>query len=194
MGEFCIWLDTRITLQFALREGQWASCTGTFAYHSSACVMTVSLIGLSCQLRMVDEYGAFGGMEIGRGNRSAWGKLASMPLCPPHIPHNLTWDRTQAAAVGSRRLTAWAIGTVCCLSKLSRYTTYVLLKRKPWQLVLILIWFEIRFLVLWRNLTTLIGKWRTCIWCMAVLMEILGKHVYSTQNIIHNAMHTAVLS
>jgi hypothetical protein len=33
----------------------------------------------------------------------------SVPLCPPQIPHDLTWDRTRAAAVGSQRLTAWAM-------------------------------------------------------------------------------------
>jgi hypothetical protein len=32
-----------------------------------------------------------------------------VPLCPPQIPHDLTWDWTLAAAVGSRRLTAWAL-------------------------------------------------------------------------------------
>jgi hypothetical protein len=32
-----------------------------------------------------------------------------VPLCPPQIPHNLTWTRTRVAAVGSRRLTAWAM-------------------------------------------------------------------------------------
>jgi hypothetical protein len=32
-----------------------------------------------------------------------------VPLCPPQIPHDLTWDRTRAAAVGSQRLTAWAV-------------------------------------------------------------------------------------
>jgi hypothetical protein len=31
-----------------------------------------------------------------------------VPLCSPQIPH-LTWARTRAAAVGSRRLTAWAM-------------------------------------------------------------------------------------
>jgi hypothetical protein len=31
-----------------------------------------------------------------------------MPLCPPQIPHDLTPDRTRAAAVGSRRLLARA--------------------------------------------------------------------------------------
>jgi hypothetical protein len=34
---------------------------------------------------------------------------------------------------------------------------------------------------------TLLGKWQTCISCMAVPMEILRNHVAYTQNIIHNA-------
>jgi hypothetical protein len=50
-----------------------------------------------------------GGMRIGRGNRSTRRKPAPVPLCPPQIPHDLTWDRTRAAAVGCRRLTVWAI-------------------------------------------------------------------------------------
>jgi hypothetical protein len=58
---------------------------------------------------MIDEYLAVGGMIIGRGNQSTWKKPAPVPLCPPQIPHNLTWDRTRAAAVGSQRLTAWAM-------------------------------------------------------------------------------------
>jgi hypothetical protein len=33
-------------------------------------------------------------MRIGRGNRSTRGKPAPVPLCPPQIPHDLTWDRT----------------------------------------------------------------------------------------------------
>jgi hypothetical protein len=36
------------------------------------------------------EDGEFGGMMIGRGNRSTRRKLAPMPLCPPQIPHELT--------------------------------------------------------------------------------------------------------
>jgi hypothetical protein len=37
-------------------------------------------------------------------------KPASVPLCPPQMPHHLTWARTLAAAVGSRRLTnSWAV-------------------------------------------------------------------------------------
>jgi hypothetical protein len=46
-----------------------------------------------------------GGMRVGRGNRSKRRKPASVSLRPPQIPHDLTWDRTLAAAVGSRRLT-----------------------------------------------------------------------------------------
>jgi hypothetical protein len=56
--------------------------------------------------RMLDEYGAFGGMRIGRGNRSAERKPTPAPLSPPHIPHHLNWDRVRTVAVGSRRLTA----------------------------------------------------------------------------------------
>jgi hypothetical protein len=50
-----------------------------------------------------------GGMKIGRGNRSTQRKPAPAPLCPPQIPldQNRVW--TRAAAVGSQRLTAWAM-------------------------------------------------------------------------------------
>jgi hypothetical protein len=53
-----------------------------------------------------DECGTVGGMRIGRGNRSTRRKRAPLQLCLPQIPHDLTWDRTRVAAVGSRRLTA----------------------------------------------------------------------------------------
>jgi hypothetical protein len=68
------------------------------------------LIRLLYQPRMIDddEYGAVGGMRIGRGNRSTRRKPAPAPLRPPQIQHDLTWARTLAAAAGSRRLTAWA--------------------------------------------------------------------------------------
>jgi hypothetical protein len=55
------------------------------------------------------DCGAFGGMKIGRGNRSTQRKPAPAPLCPPQIPLDQTRDRTQGAAVGSQRLTAWAM-------------------------------------------------------------------------------------
>jgi hypothetical protein len=48
-------------------------------------------------------------MRIGKGNRSTRRKRAPMPLYPPQIPHDVTWARTRAAAVGSRRITAWAM-------------------------------------------------------------------------------------
>jgi hypothetical protein len=48
-------------------------------------------------------------MKIGRGNRSTWRKPAPAPLCPLQIPFDQTRDRTQAAAVGSQQLTAWAM-------------------------------------------------------------------------------------
>jgi hypothetical protein len=56
-----------------------------------------------------DDCGAIGGKRIGRENRSTWRKLASVPLCPPQIPHDLIRARTWAAEVGSQRLTAWAM-------------------------------------------------------------------------------------
>jgi hypothetical protein len=37
------------------------------------------------------------------------GKPASVPIYLPQIPHDLTWEWSQATAVGSRRLTAWAM-------------------------------------------------------------------------------------
>jgi hypothetical protein len=40
-------------------------------------------------------------------------KPVPVPLCPPQIPHGLTRDRTQASAVGGRRLTAWAMARPC---------------------------------------------------------------------------------
>jgi hypothetical protein len=45
-----------------------------------------------------NKFGAVGGMTIRRGNRSTRRKLARVPLCPPQIPHSLTWARTRPAA------------------------------------------------------------------------------------------------
>jgi hypothetical protein len=52
------------------------------------------------------DNGEFGGMKIGRGNRSTRRKPAPAPLCPPQIPLDQTRARTRAAGVGSQRLTA----------------------------------------------------------------------------------------
>jgi hypothetical protein len=61
------------------------------------------LFGLLYQPRMIDdECGLVGGMRIGRGIRITQRKLASVPLCPQQIPHDLTW-------AWSRRLIAWAM-------------------------------------------------------------------------------------
>jgi hypothetical protein len=55
------------------------------------------------------EPGEFGGTKTGRGNQTSRRKLAPTPLCPPQIPLDLTRAGTRAAAVGSQRLTAWAM-------------------------------------------------------------------------------------
>jgi hypothetical protein len=39
--------------------------------------------------KMINEYGAVGGMRIGRGNRITRRKFAPVPLCPPQIPNDL---------------------------------------------------------------------------------------------------------
>jgi hypothetical protein len=68
------------------------------------------LIGLLYQPRMIDdEYGTVGGMRIGRVNRSTRRKPAAVPLCPPQLPHDLTWTLARAAAVGSRQLTVSSV-------------------------------------------------------------------------------------
>jgi hypothetical protein len=45
------------------------------------------------------------GMMIGRENRSTRREPSPVPFCPPQTPHAAR-TRTQAAAVGSQRLTA----------------------------------------------------------------------------------------
>jgi hypothetical protein len=54
------------------------------------------------------DYGEIGGIKIGRENRGTRRKPASVPLYPPQTPHTVR-TRTRAAAVGSQRLTAWAM-------------------------------------------------------------------------------------
>jgi hypothetical protein len=51
-------------------------------------------------------------------------KTCPVPICSPQIPHGLTWARTRAAAVGNRRLTAWA------MAQLRRFTNWVIPARK----------------------------------------------------------------
>jgi hypothetical protein len=69
---------------------------------------TAATAGLLYQPQMIDDgdCGAIGGMKIGRGTRSTRRKSAPVPLCPPQIPHEQNRAETQAAVVGSQRLTA----------------------------------------------------------------------------------------
>jgi hypothetical protein len=61
--------------------------------------------------QMIDDgnCGAISWMKIGRENRSPRRKPAPVPFCPPQIPHDQTRALTRATAVGSQRLTAWAL-------------------------------------------------------------------------------------
>jgi hypothetical protein len=62
------------------------------------------------QPRMTDdECGAVGGMRIGRRNRRTRRKPAPVSYYSSQNPHDLTWARTRAADVWSRRVTVWAM-------------------------------------------------------------------------------------
>jgi hypothetical protein len=52
--------------------------------------------------RMINVYGAAVGIIMGRGDLSIQRKPAPVPLCPPQVPHDLTWDHTRATTVGSQ--------------------------------------------------------------------------------------------
>jgi hypothetical protein len=114
-----------VTLKVTLRaiHSTWISNVSKSTYHlafaphffpslgwsGTESTITEATTGLLCQPRMMVDHacGAFGGM-FGRGYRSTRRKPVTIPLCSPQIPHNLTRSRTRAAAVGSRRPTAWA--------------------------------------------------------------------------------------
>jgi hypothetical protein len=64
-------------------------------------------------------------MRICKGNRSTRRKPAPVPLCPPQIPHGLTWAFNPAAAVESRRLTGWAMARPPCVRNLLPPACYV---------------------------------------------------------------------
>jgi hypothetical protein len=55
-----------------------------------------------------DDCRTISGMNNWQGKPKYSEKSAPLPLWPAQIPHDLIWARTRAAAVGSRRLTAWA--------------------------------------------------------------------------------------
>jgi hypothetical protein len=75
--------------------------------------------------------GEFGGIMIGKGNRSTRRKPAPAPLCPPQIPLDQTRGRPRAAAVGSQRLTAWAMARPLKVSnsRVWESAVFLLLKR-----------------------------------------------------------------
>jgi hypothetical protein len=59
-------------------------------------------------VRIMDDDDCGAVSEMGNiGNLSTRRKPASVQFCPPQTWHDLTRDRTRAAAVGSQRLTAW---------------------------------------------------------------------------------------
>jgi hypothetical protein len=72
---------------------------------------TAATTGLLYQIQMTDDgdCGTVGGMKIGRGSRSTRRSPAPVSLYPPQIPHDLTRAQTRATAVGSQRLTGWAM-------------------------------------------------------------------------------------
>jgi hypothetical protein len=78
----------------------------SFWFPGGGGLVRLSLLGTSM---IDDECGAVGGMRICRESRSTRRKPLPVPLCQPQIPHELTWDRTRSATVGSRRLTIWAM-------------------------------------------------------------------------------------
>jgi hypothetical protein len=73
------------------------------------------------------EDGEYGGMKIGRGNRSSRRKPAPAPLCPPQIPLDQIQARTRSATVGSQLLTAWAMAQhvfICCWTHNVQHINY----------------------------------------------------------------------
>jgi hypothetical protein len=55
--------------------------------------MILPVMGLySVDDRMINECGAVGGKKTGWGNQSSQRKPVPVPLCPPQIPHDWTWD------------------------------------------------------------------------------------------------------
>jgi hypothetical protein len=80
-----------------------SSCGGTLG--------TAATTGLLYQPRMIrdGDCGEIGGMKIGRGNKYSEKPCRSATFVHHKIPHDQTRVWTQATAVRSRRLTAWAM-------------------------------------------------------------------------------------
>jgi hypothetical protein len=93
-----------------------------FLWGGTKSLGTAVTSGLLYKPQMIDggDCGAIGGMKIGRENRRTRRKPAPAPLCSPQIPHDQTRARTRAAAVGSQRLTAWAMARPISIIRLAR--------------------------------------------------------------------------
>jgi hypothetical protein len=95
-------------------------------------------------------------------------KPALLSLCSPQIQHDLTWARSRAAAVGSRRLTAWAMARPFTEKLVSRQNYIWEWKTCPEHpsdkhMGLRLGWRDIRVCSTHRSLvdSTFLYKWRT---------------------------------
>jgi hypothetical protein len=88
-----------------------------------------------------------------------------VPLCPPQMPHGLTWDRTRASAVGGRRLTARAM---------ARAYRVLLFSNK-------FCWWLVKQVVLW--LSPIYGRWdnylpQHCVFCCKQLLTLIWVSVW----------------
>jgi hypothetical protein len=97
------------------------------------------IVGLLYLHRIIEEYEEFDGMRIGRGNRSTRRKPAPLPLCPSQIPHYLN----QAASVGSRRLTAWAMAWSDALCRYTLCNGLISHQRNPSELFPNSLWWSL---------------------------------------------------
>jgi hypothetical protein len=104
-----------VALRFEMShlELEFLRCTGILFFIIILSGVRLSPLGTAAttsllyQAQMIDDgdCGAIGGIKIDTGNRSTRRKREPT-FCPPQIPHDLTWARTRAGAVGSQRLTA----------------------------------------------------------------------------------------
>jgi hypothetical protein len=78
-----------------------------YVYYVYYCLTTLSV----SKPYSLNDSGKVGGTGIGRGKHSTRRKAAPVPLSPPQILHNVIWDRTRVAPMGSRRLSRLRYGT-----------------------------------------------------------------------------------
>jgi hypothetical protein len=119
----------RVCIQVVKSTSRYYFCISLSGVRLSP-LATTATIGLLYQPQMTDDSdcGANGGMKINKGNRYTLRKPAPVPLRPPQIPHDLTLARTRASAVGSQRLTAWAMARPRQVCKTVKERHYVPLR------------------------------------------------------------------